>query len=251
MISIIIPVYNQATKLAKCLDSIFKQTFTDYEIIVVNDGSSDKVAAVIKDYQEKLATVDVRESMLGSSRADIPTYAGVTGELKLINQNNRGANAARNRGAQEATGDYLLFCDADIVLEPQMLETMMRALNDHPKVSYVYSSFKYGWKTFRLQPFDPEKLKQAPFIHTTSLLRAKDWPGFDESLKRLQDWDLWLTMLEAGHRGWWLDKILFTVASGGTMSAWLPSFAYKFLPWLKQVKKYNQAVAIIKAKHHL
>jgi glycosyltransferase involved in cell wall biosynthesis len=247
MISIIIPVYNQAEKLAKCLESIANQTFTDYEVIVVNDGSSDNVKEVIEDFKKKLALQTLPETRLGAENPETPKVENV----KLINQKNQGANAARNQGAKEAKGEFLLFCDADAVLAYDMLESMMEALKKHPKASYAYSSFKFGRKIFKLFPFNTDKLKKMPYIHTTSLIRTKDWPTFDEKIKRLQDWDLWLTMLEQGKTGVWINKVLFEVVGGGTMSTWLPSFAYKLLPWLKTVKKYNKAVAIIKAKHNL
>jgi hypothetical protein len=128
---------------------------------------------------------------------------------------------------------------------------MLKTLRNNPRVSYVYSSFKYGSKTFKLWPFNANKLKKIPYIHTTSLIRQKHFPGFDEKIKRLQDWDLWLTMLKQGYIGIWIDKILFKVHTGGTMSGWLPSFIYKVMPFLPSVKKYKQAVEIIKKKHNL
>ncbi len=228
MISIIIPVYNQAKKLSKCLDSILKQTYNNYEIIIVNDGSTDNIEKILDKYKSELIH-----------------------KFSYFNQENKGSNPARNRGAKIAKGKYLLFCDADIIMKPEMLKIMLDALKNNPKASYTYSSFKYGCKIFKLWPFDAEKLKQIPFIHTTSLMRKEHFPGFDESIKRLQDWDLWLTMFEQGHSGVWIDKVLFTIMGGGyTMSSWLPSFAYKLFPFLPSVKKYNEAVEIIKKKHN-
>ena len=229
MISIIIPVYNQAEKLKQCLESIKNQSYDNYEIIIVNDGSSDNVNEIIDKYKP------------------IFTY-----KLYYFEQENKGSNPARNRGAKIAKGEYLLFCDADIIMKPEMLKIMLDALRNNPKASYAYSSFKYGCKIFKLWPFNAEKLKQMPYIHTTSLMCKERFPGFDESIKRLQDWDLWLTMLEQGHSGIWIDKVLFTIKGGGyTMSSWLPSFAYKLFPFLPSVKKYNEAVKIIKEKYKL
>jgi glycosyltransferase involved in cell wall biosynthesis len=233
MISIIIPLYNQADKLPYCLDSLLKQTYKDMEVIVVNDGSTDKYEEVInkfrKIFQEK----------------DIPFYS--------FNQINKGAPAARNKGAEKAKGEYLLFCDADARLYPQFLEITKTVLNKDRGISFVYSNFMWGRKKFKPGNFDKEKLKKMPYIHTMSLIRKEDYPetGWDESITRLQDWDLWLTMIYLGKKGEWVDKILFEVMPGGTISSWLPSFAYKILPFLPQVKKYKQAERVIKRKHQL
>lgn len=227
MISIIIPIFNQAKKIPDCLDSIAAQTYKNYEIIVVNDGSKDKVGRVLERYREKFSP-----------------------KIKIVHQRNQGANVARNNGFKISKGEFLLFCDADIVMRRDMLQNMLQKIREE-NVSYVYSSHKFGFKKFRLWKFDEEKLKQMPYIHTTSLIRREDFPGFDEKIKRLQDWDLWLTMLENGKKGFWVDDYLFEVKDGGTMSSWMPSIFYKIFPFLPKVKKYKRSVAIIKEKHNL
>lgn len=235
MISIVIPVYNQANKINACFDSILSQSILEsgekLEVIAVNDGSKDNIFAVIEKYK--------------------PLFQAVEIDLKFFTQENRGASSARNRGAKDAQGDYIIFCDADITMEPKMLAKMLEALKDNPQASYAYSSFLWGKKTFKLWPFNADKLKEMPYIHTTSLIKRADFSGFDENIKRLQDWDLWLTMLKNGKTGVWMPEILFKVETGGTISNWLPSFAYKFLPFLTQVKKYNESLRIIKNKHKL
>ena len=227
MISIIIPIYNMATKLPQCLDSILKQDYQDYELIIVNDGSIDDLEKIIDEYDVKFS------------------------RLQVIHQKNQGSNPARNRGAIAAKGEYLLFCDADIIMQNKMLSTMKQALDLNPKKSWAYSSFKLGKKTFKLWPYSLERLKKMPYIHTTSLIRSAHFPGFDNQIKRLQDWDLWLTMAEQGRAGVWIEQILFTVQTGGKISSWIPSFTYKLMPFLPAVKKYKQAEAIIINKHHL
>lgn len=169
----------------------------------------------------------------------------------VIDQVNAGAPAARNQGAAVSQGEYLLFCDADVMLHGNYLEKMVKALEVNVEASFAYSSFRFGQKLFKLWPFDSEKLKKTPYIHTTSLIRRKDFPGFDESLKRFQDWDLFLTISERGGRGTWVNEVLFEVTAGGTMSNWLPSFVYKLMPWLPSVKKYQAAKRVIIEKHKL
>jgi len=230
MISIVIPVYNQAEHLANCLASIKKQTYDNYEIIVVDDGSKDLIIEVIEKFKQ----------IFGS-------------KLTYLEQENRGASTARNKGAELAEGEYIIFCDADVIMEPKMLELMLERLKVNPNASFCYSSFVWGRKKFKLWPYDVKKLKAAPYINTASLIRRKDFPGFDETLKKFQDWDLWLAMLHYGHTGVWINQTLFKVAVDGTqtMSAWLPAPFYKLLPFLPAVKKYNQAKEIIFKKHGL
>lgn len=228
MISIIIPAYNQARKLDRCLKSIREQTIDNYEIILVNDGSTDQTEKVAKKYKQEF---------------------GLT--MTYVSQENQGSNSARNRGFKLSKGEYVIFCDADIYMRADMLEVMRTTLKNNPDAGYAYSSFTFGSKTFMLWEFDAEKLRQMPYIHSTSLIKQNVLPDipWDENIPRLQDWDLWLTLLEKNVKGVWIDRILFHIETGGTMSHWLPSFAYKLFPFLPKVRKYKQAEEIIKKKH--
>lgn len=102
MISVIIPAYNAAMTIDKCLDSLLAQTYTDYEIIVVNDGSLDYTASIIK--------------------------AKSCSRIVLINQPNGGVSAARNRGLLEAKGEYISFVDADDYVAREYLEVLSQAI---------------------------------------------------------------------------------------------------------------------------
>lgn len=238
IIDIVIPTYNNEKEIFNCLESIFNQTFQDFKVILVNDGSTDNTIKVVEEFI----------SQLSENQRD---------KIKIINQENRGSNIARNRGAEVSDTEYILFCDADVTLNNTYLSTTKETLEKNPNKSYCYTSFKYGWKTFKLWPFDAEKLKQMPYIHTTSLIRREHFPGFDENIKRLQDWDLYLTMLEQGHTGIWVPEVLFKInTKHGKISNWLPKFMYK-IPWhklgikIKTVDEYEKAVKIIKEKHKL
>ena len=238
-ISIIIPTYQHASTLVRCLDSILKQSRKADEIIVVDDGSTDDTQEVLKRYQ----------AQRGEGTQPI------TG----IIQTNQGAPAARNNGFQKSTGSLVLFCDADVEMRPEMLVELENALTSHPEASYAYSGFEWGWKTFTSFPFDADRLKQMNFIHTSTLIRREKFPMFDTSLKRFQDWDLWLTMLERGSKGIFVEKRLFLVIQEDRperMSNWLPSliirFPWKYIGWMpKRVQKYHEAKNVILKKHHL
>ncbi len=231
-ISVIIPCYNHAATIGRCLESIFAQTIAPFEVIVVDDGSTDALDAAL---------------------------ASFLGKIKLVRQANSGGPAARNRGFRESTGDLVMFCDADAFLRPDALEKLEFALESEPEAAYAYASFRFGWKKFPLGPFDPERLKKHNYIHTGSLIRREKFPGFDETLKRFQDWDLWLTMLERGDAGVWVPELLVHVhvsSKRGGISNWLPKLMYR-LPWNllgwkpKRVAEYEAAAAIIRKKHRL
>src|SRR5680860_76902 len=232
MISVIIPLYNGEKTIVKTLTSLINQTYQDFEVIIINDGSTDNSEVIASSYLQKIQS---------------------NNRFFFLSQDNQGAPAARNKGFKESKGEFILFCDADAILAPMALEAMLNNLQRHPEASYAYSSFNWGKKLFRLNEFNPEQLKTAPYIHSLSLIRRVDFPvtGWDESIKKFKDWDLWLTMLEQKKIGIWIPQVLFKILPGGTMSSWLPSFAYKLLPFLPAVKKYQTAMQIIKQKHGL
>ena len=233
MISIIIPVFNHAHTLKRCFFSIFKQTARPLEVIVVNDGSIDNFKQTIG---EILAVSDYKEL-----------------NIKVVEQENAGASLARNMGFRESKGDYVIFWDADTIARPEMLKKMIMTLQNNSQASYVYCQFRFGWKKMKSHKFDPILLKKMNYIDTTSLIRRVDFPvrGFDESLKRFQDWDLWLTMLAQNKTGVLAPEILFKKIVSGRkgMSSWLPSFMFK-LPWkCNKVLEYEQAREVILKKH--
>lgn len=231
-ISVIIPTYQHAETIPATLEGVFAQNRQPDEVIVVNDGSTDQTKEAVQPFLDHI------------------TY---------IEQENAGGNPARNRGFEASTGDYVIFLDADILMAPDMLEKMERELEAHPEASYVYSGFRFGWKGFKSFPFDDERLRTMNFIHTSSLLRREHFPGFDPAIKRLQDWDVWLSMLEDGRLGFFIDKELFYVQEALHrigISQWRPSFMYK-IPWNrigwmpKSMKNYYDARDILRKKHGL
>ncbi|SRR3989338_2864520 len=229
--SVIIPVYNHAHTLERCLVSVKAQTVLPLEVIIVNDGSTDNFSEALKNALNEVSGLNT----------------------KVIQQTNQGASAARNRGLSEAQGEYVIFWDADTVAKPEMLQELLAALEESPEASYAYSQFQFGWKTMRSQPFSAEDLRRNNYIDTTSLIRRARCPLWEESLRRFQDWDLWLTLLEQGKTGIFVSKVLYKKIVRGRKgcSVWLPSFMYH-LPWrTKAVKNYEEAKKIILKKHHL
>jgi len=231
-ISVIIPAFENARTIERCVESVFRQVRKPDEVIVVNDGSTDDTLARIAKFKDRIT---------------------------LIDQDNQGGNAARNAGFEGSSGERVIFCDADVVMKPSMLSALSQALDDHPESSYAYCGFRFGFKSFSSYAFDADRLKRMNYIHTTSLIRRKDFPGFDKAIKRLQDWDVWLTMLEEGKTGVFVDQELFekhkdTDRKG--ISQWRPSFMYS-IPWRtlgwmpESMRKYEEAKRILFDKHGL
>lgn len=232
LISIIIPVYNHLSELKKTLQSINLQSYQNFEVIIVDDGSIQKV-------QENINIKDYNFNIF------------------FLRQENKGAPAARNRGFDVSKGDYVIFWDADVIASKSFLEKMLNRLKSNPQANYVYSDYYYGAKKIIAGQFSEEKLRQNNFIMTTSLIRRNDFPYFDESLKRFQDWDLWLTMLKNEKYGVYVSEFLFfIIPHKNGISSWLPKIAYR-KPWSslpffkKRVLAYENARNIVMKKHGL
>jgi len=130
----------------------------------------------------------------------------------IINDDLGGAPKKRNDGFKKSTQPFVFFCDNDIILPKNHLEKLLDALNKNPNKAYAYSGYvgvvvdatNHPLKNnFMIPtiPFNGNSLKQANYISTMSLIRRDKFPMFDETLKRYQDWDVWLTMLKNGNEG--------------------------------------------------
>lgn len=117
LVSVIIPCYNCETYIVETLDSLNNQICKSIEVLCINDGSSDNTVSVIRDY--------INSSPLS---------------IRLINQNNSGVSKARNRGIDEAKGDYVLFLDSDDIINKHMIEQLLSSMDDDVDVSYCKMS---------------------------------------------------------------------------------------------------------------
>lgn len=113
LVSIVVPVYNVQDLLANCLDSLLNQTYTDLEIILVNDGSTDASGSLCEQYAKK----DAR--------------------IRVFHQRNSGQSASRNFGVKQAQGDWILFQDSDDYLEPYAVELLTKVQQFHPEAVVI------------------------------------------------------------------------------------------------------------------
>ncbi|MGC4042588.1 MAG: glycosyltransferase [Armatimonas sp.] len=192
-VSVVIPTYNHAAFVLKTLDSVFAQTFTDFEIIVVNDGSPDNTEELLKPLAE-------------------------AGKLTLITQPNAGQGSARNRGIAAARGEFVALLDDDDLWPADKLAWQVAALEKNPQAAVVYG-FPDPIDDSD-QPVEPKDWYgnllpwpwQAPSGNLWRVLCDRCWlvsPGqavvrksaldtlegpFDTSLKGTDDWDLWIRL---------------------------------------------------------
>lgn len=146
------------------------------------------------------------------------------------------ANAARNHGVQFARAEYLLFCDDDIDWFDGAIDHMLAFLKAHPDAAYVYGGYTLGENLRCNREFSTPALLRSNYISTMSIIRASCFVPFDRTIERLQDWDLWLTLLENGKTGVYCGKPVFTTAirDGITQNGKI---------------SYDDAVAVIRRKH--
>jgi glycosyltransferase involved in cell wall biosynthesis len=180
LLSIIIPCYNQGQYLAESIRSVLGSAYTDIEIIVVDDGSTDPETCQILD-------------ALGYPKA------------RLIRRKNGGLAAARNTGITGAKGKYILPLDADDRIGPAYIGQAVAALEANPDVGIVYCrAEKFGAEAgpWRLAPFSDWRMRLGNSIFCSAVYRRTDWlavGGYDETLRRgWEDWDFWISLLELG-----------------------------------------------------
>ena len=198
-VSVIVPAYNVSTYIGDALASVFAQTFTDFELIVINDGSPD---------------TDVLERVLEPYRESI-TY---------VKQENRGPSSARNAGVRRARGQYVAFLDADDVWFPEYLSDQMHVLTAEPARDLIYADamlFGEGdtaGQTFMdtcpsTGPVTLESLLSQRCVVLTSCVVVRrqtliDSGLFDETYFRSEDFDLWARLVYDGARLSYQRKVL-------------------------------------------
>lgn len=191
LVSIIVPCYNQAHYLEEALQSVKMQTYTDWECIIVNDGSLDQTDEIAR-----------RWSMEDS-------------RFKYLFQNNKGLSGARNTGIAQAEGIYILPLDADDKIAPGYLKDAVNVLNSSPDVKIVYcKAEKFGNEQgpWVLPPYTPFNMSRTNTIFCSALFKKKDWErvgGYDKKLKAWEDWDLWISILKDGGDVFQLKEVGF------------------------------------------
>jgi glycosyltransferase involved in cell wall biosynthesis len=204
-VSIIIPCYNYARFLPDAVASVIAQTFEDWELIVVDDGSTDETSTIARRLIERHPDRRIR----------------------VFQQPNAGPAAARNTGADHSIGAYLLFLDADDMLAPTLLEHAAAILSEQPAVGFVYSGMRLFGQDRHEWPsaaFDLQRLALDNYVLPHALVRRSAWEqvgGFDtaRSLWGFEDWDFWLRVAVSGWLGWHIaEPLVFYRRHGHSLS---------------------------------
>ncbi|MBF2046913.1 MAG: glycosyltransferase [Elainella sp. C42_A2020_010] len=193
-VSIIIPAYNGERFITKALDSILAQTYSNYEIIVVNDGSTDQTAAVLQPYRDRIL---------------------------YIEQANQGVAAARNRGMALAQGELIAFLDQDDVLLPDKLAVQVECVAQHPEIGIVHSGWRLvdaeGNPLADIEPWHEAPqldlagwLKRMPVLLSAMMFRhswLKRVGEFDSQFKQACDVEIVQRLIMLGCQTAWVPQV--------------------------------------------
>jgi len=191
-VSIVVPAHNAHATISKTLHSLVKQTYQDFEIIIIDDGSTDDSAKIIKRWVKKDAE-----------------------KFKYFWQINQGPAAARNKGLKEAKGEFVAWIDADDLWLPERLELMLKEFNKEPKPDFVSTDARYLYPDNKISKqtyyqindlpleYSFKELLKTNFIFGSPLIKKEviEKIGFlDENLVRSEDYDYWLRILAKNYK---------------------------------------------------
>lgn len=185
MFSVIIPYYKKRKFIERCLDAVLDQTFKDYEIIVIDDGSHDDIAELLEQ--------------------------NYSGKVTLIQQQNQGVSAARNAGISAATHDYIAFLDADDYWSPFYLEYNAEVISKEKDIKIIGSYYTRNKSLIEINPkslsyfkfknYFKEAIRNTYFTSSTTIINSvffEENLGFNKNLKRGEDIDVWLRAVASG-----------------------------------------------------
>lgn len=197
-VSVIIPCYNLGRFIEETVDSVLSSSFTDFEIIIVNDGSTDK------ETNEILANLNKPKT-------------------KVITTPNQGVVKARNTAVLNSTGRYILPLDADDKISSQYMEKAITLLNKNPKLGIVYCKaemFGEDKGEWTLPEYTIEGMLSQCLIFVTGFFRREDFDtigGWDpEMTYYYEDWDFWLSVIEQGREVYRIPEFHFFYRIVGT-----------------------------------
>ncbi len=223
LISVIVPCYKQADLLPETLESVIAQTYSNWECVIVNDGSPDNTEEVAMLYCEK----DTR--------------------FKYVWKENGGLASARNFGIRNSLGDYILPLDSDDLIGSTYMELAMNHFKDNPETKLVYcKAQKFGTENglWELGDYDYNMMLWANIIFCTCFYRRSDYnetSGYNTNMKYgYEDWDFLLSLLKPEDKVYCIPEVLFFYRM--KQKSMVKSMGPKMEYTLKQIGKNHQDV---------
>lgn len=204
MISVIMGIFNCEETLAEAIDSIINQTYSDWELIMCDDGSSDHTLELALKYEERYPEKIV----------------------VLRNEKNMGLNYTLNKCLAMAKGEFIARMDGDDISLPERFEKEIRVLKDHPEYAIVscpmiYFDEKGDWAVGQAVEIPKKELLvrgtvhcHAPCIVRTEIMRKVNGYSVDPKLLRVEDWHLWIKIYANGEQGYNLQEPLYKMRDG-------------------------------------
>jgi glycosyltransferase involved in cell wall biosynthesis len=230
LVSILMPAYNSGKTIAESIESVLEQTYQNWELIVINDGSSDNTVDIIKTFKDD--------------------------RVILIEQKQCGVCCARNNGLRHSNGDWIAFLDSDDLWVEKKLEVQLNYLekNDY-KFSYSKSysfaedsnNVKKAFSFVNLGFEDKEEILIYDFIPTLTVMLHKsiinDVGIFDQELNSAEDWDLWIRVLQK-YRVGFIDEYLtkYRVSNLGLSGNLYSHHIEEEKVFKKHISKYNKII---------
>ncbi|MEI8203437.1 MAG: glycosyltransferase family A protein [Bacteroidota bacterium] len=180
LVSVVIPIYNMQLFLAETIESVIASSYPNFEVILMDDGSTDDSASIAK------------------------KYAAQDNRLKFFSQPNGGAAMARNHAIMLSDGEYILPVDADNLISPDYIEKAEYILEHESDIKIVYcNAVFFGDKkgSWKLPPYSLNLLARKNVIDNCAMYRKSDWEkagGYCEEILGPEDWDFWISMLKNG-----------------------------------------------------
>lgn len=192
LVSVVIPVYNSEAYLDETIQSVLDQTYSDLEIILIDDGSTDHSGAKCDEWVEK------------------------DNRIAVLHIENGGPSRARNLGISKATGDYILPVDSDDILGTEYIEKAIDAMHKNPDMGIVYCEARlFGDKNekWKLPQYSIREMLITNCIFATALFRRDDWErvgGYSSDMKwGVEDYDFWLSIIALGRTVYQIPEELF------------------------------------------
>jgi GT2 family glycosyltransferase len=191
LVSILMPIYNYGNRINQTLNSVFDQDYTNIEVILVDDGSTDEF---VKMKLKQLENVD---------------------KIKVVYKENGGPSSARNEAFRHSKGEYILPLDSDDMILDGYIRTCVNILTKNKDISPVYCDTHHVGQSQGVEKrpeWSKERLLQGPFIVNCSMFHRESFEkvnGYDEEMFGWEDYDMWIRMMKEGYVGKRIPKPLF------------------------------------------